>query len=191
MIVLNLFNDATPTGIINQRLVTHVVRLYAYTDLTEEEKKDLSDLLYFVGMKLVAVWRHLNNYKSIEDRLIKQAQRSTSIEKQAIKHIRYEQDLFLELDEFLVQLKSSLDYLVRIPRAIVGRNVWSLSMFHKKGAAVVNALKGSLPDKYKEKAKIIEDNVVQHLPWLADTINARDMINHYLHGGWTSRALRW
>lgn len=88
MIVLNLFNDPTPTGIINQRLVTHVVRLYAYTDLTEEEKKDLSDLLYFVGMKLVAVWRHLNKYTSIEDRLIKETQRSTSIERQAIKHIR-------------------------------------------------------------------------------------------------------
>lgn len=156
MIVLNLFNDPTPTGIINQRLVTHVVRLYAYTDLTEEEKKDLSDLLYFVGMKLVAVWRHLNNYTSIENRLIKEAQGSTSIEKQAIKHIRYEQDLFLELDEFLVQLKSSLDYLVRIPRAVVGRNVWSLSMFHKKGAAVVNALKGSLPDKYKDKAESLK-----------------------------------
>jgi hypothetical protein len=184
VIVLNLFNDPTPTGIINQRLVTHVVRLYAYTDLTEEEKKDLSGILYFVGMKLVAVWRHLNNYRTIEDRLIREAQGSTSIEKQAIKHIRYEQDLFLELDEFLVQLKSSLDYLVKIPRAIVGRNVWSLSTFHKKGDAVVKALRGSLPDKYKEKAKIIEETVVQHhLAWLADTINARDMINHYLHGG--------
>jgi hypothetical protein len=156
MIVLNLFNDPTPTGIINQRLVTHVVRLYAYTDLTEKEKKDLSEILYFVGMKLAAVWRHLNNYTTIEDRLIKEAQGSAGIEKQAIKHIRYEQDLFLELDEFLVQLKSSLDYLVKIPRAIVGRNVWSLSTLHKKGDAVINALRGSLPDKYIEKARIID-----------------------------------
>lgn len=57
-------------------------------------------------MKLGAVWRHLSTYKTIEDKLIKEAQRSTSIEKQTIRHIQYEQDLFLELDEFLVQLKA-------------------------------------------------------------------------------------
>lgn len=184
MVVINLFNDPTPTGIINQRLVTHVIRLLGYTDLTEEEKKDLGDILYFIGMKLGAVWRHLSTYKTIEDKLIKEAQSSTSIEKQTIRHIQYEQDLFLELDEFLVQLKSSLDYLVKIPRAIVGRNVWSLSTFGKGGKTVIKALKESLPTKYAAKAKLIEETVVQkHLDWLADTIKSRDMINHYLHGG--------
>lgn len=184
MIVINLFNDPTPSGIINQRLITHIINVLNYTDLNEEEKKDIADILYYIGIKLVAVWRHLENYKAIEDKLIIEAQNSASIEKQAIKHIRYEQNLFLELDEFLVQLKSSLDYLVKTPRAVVGRKVWSLPTFQKKGNAVIGALRGSLPDKYKEKAKIIEEMVVQkHLDWLADTINARDMINHYLHGG--------
>lgn len=184
MLNINLFNDPTPSGIINQRLVVHALNVLEYTDLNEAEKIDIRDLVLYIGIKLVAVWRHLENYKAIEDILIKDAKNSTSIEKQAIKHVRYEQNLFLELDEFLVQLKSALDYLVKIPRAVVGRNVWSLTTFGKKGDTVIKALKGSLPEKYADKAKLIEEKVVQkHLDWLADTINARDMINHYLHGG--------
>jgi len=59
---------------------------------------------------------------------------SPPLEKLDIQHIIYSQDLFLEVDEFVVQVTSTLDYLAKLPLAIIGKNNWPyLRTFGSKG----------------------------------------------------------
>ena len=89
----------------------------------------------------------------------------------------------IEFDEFLVQLKSSLDYLVKIPVPIFGPRVWSLQTFGEKGEKVVKALKQNLPGADRSRAKFLADYVIQKSkPWLTAVIEARDRFNHLIGG---------
>src|SRR5438552_3416221 len=99
-----LFNDPTPDGFINLRYVIHMVGIAQnYTDFSDAEFDEFVKHLLLVAKKLVATWSHMNRYIQIEDALIAAEEKNPPIETLDIQHISYSQDLFLELDEFLVQ----------------------------------------------------------------------------------------
>jgi hypothetical protein len=182
---IELFSDPTPTKIINRRYLHSMLFILAQTDLNQEEFDRFLNTLLFVCKKLVAVWNHYHRYAELEDVLVKQANDSVGLAQE--QNISYSQDLFLEFDEFLVQVKSSLDYLVKLPMPVVG-SCWNLRTFTKKGQAVINALH-SIPNEWKGKMTWLADTVIPaHMAWLEATIKGRDMVNHCLEGGFQFEA---
>jgi len=98
--------------------------------------------------------------------------------------INYSQDLFFEFDGFLVQLKSTLDYLVKIPSFILENRIWTLRTFGNKGEDVVSFLSNNMPKQYRGMATLIIEHIIKHhLGWLKHTIAARDKINHFIDEG--------
>ena len=179
----DLFQDPTPNGIINQRYVLTMMKFAELTDMKPNEKEQFTNLVLLIGKKLVATWKHYNAYSTVEDQLIKQAEAGESLEKQPVQRVSYSQDLFLEMDEFLVQFKSTLDYLVKLPVPLVGRR-WNLNTFGERGGTVRKALKRNLPKEYARTAKMVEEQVLDvHKGWLEMAIEARDRLNHLLEGG--------
>lgn len=136
----DLFNDPTPDGLINQRYLMTMMRLVNLTELTPDEKKRFFDMLLLVAKKLVATWKHFNAYSSLEDSLIEKAKASIAIEKQPFQYVSYSQDLFLEMDEFLYQVKSTLDYMVKLPVPLIGRS-WNVRTFGDKGGDSKKSIK--------------------------------------------------
>jgi hypothetical protein len=110
-----------------------MMRLAKLTDMTTEEGQRFMDILLLVSKKLVATWRHYDAYVTLEDQLIKEAEAGPAIETQSVQRVSYSQDLFLEMDEFLYQVKSTLDYMVKLPVPLVGRG-WNISTFGEKVA---------------------------------------------------------
>lgn len=154
-----------------------------FTELTSQEKKEIHNLLLLISVKLGIVWNHYNKYSSIEDSLIKKVS-SDPNENPFVEEINYSQDLFSEFDGFLVQIKSTLDYIVKIPSIVLGWNHWNLTTFGEKGEKVIRALQRNMPRKWAGQAKILEESIIRkHTPWLESTIEARDKINHFLRGG--------
>jgi len=181
--LIDLFQDPTPNGLINQRYVQTMMRLVELTDLKPDEKENFINMVLLVGKKLVATWKHYNIYSTLEDRLIEQAKAGEVIDNQSIRRISYSQDLYLEMDEFLVQFKSTLDYLVKLPVPLVGKR-WNLTTFGERGGTVRKALRRNLPKEYARTAKMVEEQVLDlHKPWLEMAIEARDRLNHFLEGG--------
>jgi hypothetical protein len=96
-----------------------MMRLAELTNMKPNEKDDLINLVLLVGKKLVATWKHYRDYFTLEDQLIEQAKAGEVIDTQSVQQISYSQDLYLEMDEFLVQFKSTLDYVVKFPVPLV------------------------------------------------------------------------
>ncbi len=180
---IKVFDDPTPTGQINCRIIKAPVDAFEATQLTEEQKEQLLRLLLLCGKKLVAVYRHLQDFARIEDGLIERVQKEAAQGAGGHRYLEHSQELMIEFDEFLVQLKSSLDYLVKIPVPIFGPRVWSLQTFGEKGEKVVKALKQNLPGADRSRAKFLADYVIQKSkPWLTAVIEARDRFNHLIGG---------
>jgi hypothetical protein len=165
-IAIELFNDPTPNGLINLRYLNRMMALATLTDLSSEELQQFKNIILLISKKLAAVGRHFNTYTEVQRRLVEEAKKSSPVGEQSV--VSYSQDLFLEFDEFLVQVKSALDYLVRVPLPIIG-GAWTIGLFGKRGKTVIAALADSL--------------ISGHLGWLEATIQARDMMNHCLDGG--------
>lgn len=183
---ITLFRDPTPDGYINLRYVLHMMNTAQnYADFNDAEFQEFVTHLLFVAKKMVATWHHLARYEELEDSLIEAEKSNPPLEKVDIQHISYSQDLFFELDEFLVQLKSTLDYLAKRPLAIIGKNNWPyLRTFGDKGKAILKALRNNLPQKWRNQAKIIEEMVFpEYQTWLEMVIASRDRTNHFKDGG--------
>lgn len=184
--VAEVFKDPTPDGYINLRYVAHMLRTADnFTDLSKAELDKFLMHLIMVAKKMAATWMHLDRYLQIETGLIEAAEASPPIETLDVQHLSYSQDLFLEVDEFLVQLKSTLDYLAQLPIEIVGKKAWPyLRTFGEKGTAISNALKNNIPEKWRNQADGIEEFVMTpHKPWLEMAIASRDRSNHHKDGG--------
>jgi hypothetical protein len=182
---VKLFEDPTPSAIINLRYVTKFVGVAdTFTDIGGDEFTPYLRSLLFVGKKLVAVWSHLDRYTRLEDALIAKAQEESPLKANDIQHIVYAQDLFIELDEFLVQIKSTLDYLAKLPRTIVGKKNWpDLRTFGDKGSAVEKAVRNNFPAAWKDNGEFVLRALEKYRPWLEMAIAARDKINHGKDGG--------
>jgi hypothetical protein len=147
---VKVFDDPHPNGQINMRIMQAPVEMLAYTTLDDGAKEELWSLLLLCGKKLAAIFQHLRRYGEIEDKLIEEAQRRAATQERHI-YLEQAQDLLIEFDEFLVQVKSSLDYLVKIPSTLLGRKVWALQTFGDKGEKVIQALENNVP---KDKRRI-------------------------------------
>src|SRR5262249_47581245 len=81
------------------------------------------------------------------DRFAKEVERLTAdapiYEKAATGHaaVSYSQELYLEFDEFLVQYKSSLDYLAKLPATLLGWNKWNRRTFGERGKRIIKMLR--------------------------------------------------
>lgn len=181
--ITKVFDDPTPNCIINLRLIKCLVEIMHYSNLDGKEQEDLHKLLLLIGKKLVSVWSHYNNYISYEDKLINKAKKDPLKKELNLVEFEYAQDLFIEFDEFLVQIKSCLDYLIKIPSVIIGHKEWNLRTFGAKGKDVIKALNNNIPGKYISKSKFIIKLIEDNQLWLEATIEARDKINHFIDGG--------
>ena len=179
---VNVFKDPTGGG-INQRLLLGWTSLLQHTDLTEDEKAHLFRICNFIAVKLAAVYGHLRQYTAVEDELIARVRAAPPPTPPVVRVVEVSQELFLELDEFLVQLKSTLDYLVKIPIPILGRAHWNLRRFGNEGEDLRRVLERNTPKEHREWAEgVIAQLIDRHKPWLQTAIGLRDELNHYLDG---------
>jgi hypothetical protein len=184
--IKTLFNDPTPDGYIHARYVIPMLKIAQdHTDFSEEELHEFVRHMMLVAKKMAATWRHLEKYGQVEDALVEAEETNPPLEKLDIQHIVCSQDLFLEVDEFLVQLKSTLDYLAKLPLAIIGKSNWPyLRTFGDKGQAILKALKNNVPKKWSKQVTMLEEVVLdQHRPWIELAIASRDRSNHFKDGG--------
>ncbi len=181
----DLFVDPTGTGIINLRFLKRLFEIVECTTLTGDDRKKVENLLILVAKKLAITWTHYDRYAKAEDLLIEEVKKAETMnENIEVKEIKFSQDLFFDFDGFLVQLKSTLDYIVKMPTLILGERIWTLRTFGDKGQDVINFLSRNMPKEYRGTAKLIIENVINHhLDWLRYTIECRDKINHFIYGG--------
>src|SRR5712692_3100092 len=116
---------------------------------------DIFNLMLLVARKLVSVWSHYQEYIAAEDKLVAEARRVPIVKGNNIVRLEYSQVLFTEFDEFLVQTKSTLDHLVKLPAVIFGPSRWSLRTFGSKGKDVIKALRHNVPGDARPTAKAI------------------------------------
>jgi hypothetical protein len=178
---IEIFRDPSPGGLINLRYLKRMMELATLTDLRSEELQQFKNVILLVSKKLAAVWKHFEAYTIAQKGLVEEAKGAKPVSEQQV--VSYSQDLFLEFDEFLVQTKSALDYLMRVPLPIMGR-AWTIRLFGKRGKTVLAALRKNMPDEWKVKANWLADTLLAvHLEWLEASIQGRDMMNHCLDGG--------
>ena len=90
------------------------------------------------------MWDHKERFRTEVGNLVRVVENKGPPQPPVEEEIELSQDLFIEFDEFLVQLKSTLDHLVKVPVPIFGANRWNLRTFRKRGEGVIKAL-GSVP----------------------------------------------
>lgn len=181
---VRVFDDPTGNGQINMRIMKAPADILEHTDMDEQSRLLFFKLSLLCAKKLVAVYKHLQAYKVLEEKLLLKVQQDAA--KQAQQgdphfYIEHAQDLLIEFDEFLVQVKSTLDYLVKVPQAILGKTQWTLSTFGGKGEKVISALENNVPRDKRKTGKAIAAYIIKkHQPWLRQVIEARDKLNHML-----------
>jgi hypothetical protein len=179
-----IFSDPSPDAIVNLRVAQPLIGILARLELAEGDRDFALDLLVLVCKKLVGAWRHLDAYTQSEARLMEEESARDLDRVDDVASVTFSQDLFLEFDEFLVQVKSTLDYVVKIPVPIVGRDTWRVHTFGDKGERVLKAAKGCLRAADRRiMVPYLRRLLGDHKAWLTDTIAARDRINHFLEGG--------
>lgn len=170
---------------INIRILTTFLRLvFEHSNASDKEKTDVSGLLTILALKLTAVWHHKKNYIELEDKLVLEA-RASPIEptgQDAIR-LRTAQGLYLELDGFLVQLKSTLDHMTSILAFGMGLPFSGLTTFGDKGNKVVTQLRRNVARELKPLAERLAQYVEKNHEWLGFAISVRDRMNHYKDGG--------
>lgn len=181
---IKVFDDPTPNGQINMRIMLAPVNILEASDLDEDAKLAFFRLLLLCGKKVAAVYKHLKAYAEIEDHLLAEVQRTAGQQAHhgdPHSYLEHAQDLLVEFDEFLVQLKSALDYMVKIPRIILGKDRWTVQTFGERGEKVIRALENNVPTEKKRIGRGIARLIIEkHRPWLNAVIDARDRLNHMI-----------
>jgi len=184
MLRQQLFYDLTENGLINQRLVLALTQLAQQMNLTNDQKQHFLNRLILQAKKLLAIWIHFDRFRREVDRLKPEAIIYDKDLPTAHADIHYSQELYLEFDEFLVQYKSSLDYLAKLPAAFFGAEKWNLGSFGDEGQRVIKMLRNVLPKEKKHLVAGFEEKVfAPHRSDIEDAIEARDKVNHYAQGG--------
>jgi hypothetical protein len=151
--IKTIFNDPTPNSIISLRYVNHMAEIaHTYTDLSPKEFEDFMYFLSLIAKKMAGTWKHLSRYTEIENALVEAEKSKPPIETLDVQHLSQAQDLILELDGFLVQLKSTLDYLAKLPGTIIGKKIWPyLATFGDKGDKVANVIRRNIPNQWSRQ----------------------------------------
>ena len=138
-----IFDDPTPSAIIQNRIVRPAEISVKFTDMSSSEIDDFRNLVFLIGRKMSSVWRHMAAYRAEEERLrVKYADPN-------VRHREYSEILYDEYDVFAVQIKSTLDHLVQILRPVFG-NHWSVSFPDRRGRS--ETLPEVVPDAEHRKA---------------------------------------
>jgi len=183
MLQTQLFYDSSPNGFINQRLLTTMIQFASQLALSDGQKKELLNALVLQAKKLLAIWIHYDRFAKEVDRLKPKA---PIYEKTATGHVAvsYSQELYLEFDEFLVQYKSSLDYLAKLPATLLGWNKWNPRTFGDGGKRIIKMLRSVLPKSKKFLADQFETLFFEkHRADIEMVVEMRDKINHFVTGG--------
>lgn len=185
LVGLRTFYDPTPKALIQNTVMLKAVEFLKRGEFTDEEGAQVINFCRLLALKLLSVWRHLDSYLAEETRLIEEA-KGDPIDLNSRDPVRYvaSQELFLDLDEFLVQVKSALDYLVKAPALVLGEKGWSLHTFSERGARVIRTLRGSTPSSFKQTSRMLQQVISEaREEWIESAIEARDRVNHYQRGG--------
>lgn len=176
---VHIFDDPTPNAIIQNRIIRRAMEAAAqYTDMAREEQSEFADLVILIGRKMCSVYKHLTEYHAEEFRLVEKYSNPQ------VKHFEFSQVLYEEFDVFAVQIKSTLDHMVKVLRPIIGRS-WTMYTFGDKGDKVLKGLKGNSPKDKQGTVKSMEFLLFNeaHKFWLDAVIESRDRMNHGIAGG--------
>jgi hypothetical protein len=164
----------------------------AKSNMTEGERADVFDLLHVIALKFAAIWTHDHRYE-VREKELTAASEADPVDRRKNVPMRFAsaQDLYIEWDGFLVQCKSVLDHMVNILHYTLGINFSSLTSFRNNGTGIINVLKrnvGGTPPGKKKAAALLIKHIENNQDWLKGMIEARDRMNHFLHGGMSPMA---
>jgi hypothetical protein len=83
---------------------------------------------------MLSVWKHLEAYRSQEQQLKEKFWKNPDTPRENSR------ELYEEFDVFAVQVKSTLDHLVKVMRIILGRK-WTMYTFANKGEGVCRSVR--------------------------------------------------
>jgi hypothetical protein len=180
LLKIKIFEDLSD-GVINGRINTRfALEALQFLEISNERKSEFQEFINLFSIKLCALWSHYLRYKAETERL-RADPPIVTLTDEASGEVIYSQTLFIEFDEFLVQLKSSLDYLSYVPAIFYGEGRWTLKTFGHKGEKFFNALERSLP---KNDHQWVEDFKKTYLPkfqpYIDKAIDMRDSLNHFI-----------
>jgi hypothetical protein len=166
--------------------------LLAYTDLAEIDKEAAWRLLMVISLKFVSIWSHYIRYASMEHQLIAEGSRHPiDLSKDDRVHVAMAQGMYMELDGFLVQVKSALDHVTTFLHYAFGLSRGGLSTFGNNGNGVIKKLQNNIsrsPPCARRLADILVSFIYDNQGWLKATIELRDRMNHYLGDGVSAKA---
>lgn len=172
-------------GLIVQRVVLQPLALLKVSNLSPGSKEAVTRLIQVIAYKFVALWQHDQAFTSIEfDRI--EASRNDVQDKRSGQQVRMKviHQLWIEFDEFMVQLKSMLDHIAKVLRHTHG--IPELRTFGDKGEGVIKALRNNVrKDAVGQRrtaiqlAKFIRKNQIS----LRAIVSLRDQMNHFADGG--------
>ena len=128
--MINLFSDPTNGYIQNRIGITLFSIINKHTGLTDSEKRCFLKYLIVCEKKMACVWRHFKNYTDYENNYIIKFQECNIVN--GFSDVEYSNELFCDFDVFLVQIKSTLDCVSKIPKCLLG-NEWTIRTFANKG----------------------------------------------------------
>jgi hypothetical protein len=129
-----MFHDRTPNAIILNRILLRSIELAECADLSQDEGGEFIDLVVLLSRKMLSVWKHLEAYRSQEQQLKEKFWKNPDTPREN------SQELYEEFDVFAVQVKSTLDHLVKVMRIILGRK-WTMYTFANKGEGVCRSVR--------------------------------------------------
>ncbi len=181
-----VFSDPTG-GALRARLIAQFAEMLKVSDLSQEHRDAVIELLVVIALKFTSVWMHDQRYAARESELIAQAEASPiDYRKKEPINIVTAQELYMEFDGFLVQLKSALDHMVNILHYTLDIKFSRLTTFHKYGDTIIKVLANNVSNTLegrREAAARLTRLIERNKEWLKEIIDARDRMNHFLHGG--------
>jgi hypothetical protein len=184
MFAQRLFSDTSRNAIIQARIVLPFVQLLDATALEQKQKEIFLESLLMLARKLLSVWTHLERFQKRQKELEPNCPILDTDSASSSFELAYDQELFIEFDEFLVQYKSSLDHLAKVPTSLLGKARWNPRSFGDKGEKLVRMLKSAIPKTERHLIPAFQKLIFEkHKADLDTIIEARDRINHYVEGG--------
>ena len=178
-----MFDDPSG-GIFNKRIMFQFFMMAQNSNMSEKERGDVFDLLHVIALKFVSVWTHDQRFEKRQNEMLA-ASEAQPVDRRINKPMRFAsaQDLYIEWDGFLVQSKSVLDHMINILHYTMNVSFSSLSTFGDNGNKIINILKRNAPFHCKNAAAALVKHIERNQEWLKSMIDARDRMNHFIHGG--------
>ncbi len=184
MVMRTMLVDPTD-GMINTRFVLALMMiLNEGSDGSERERLELSNLIFTTALKLIAIYQHMKRYGEIEDRLLAEA-RANPIDftTNNPNRVASAQELYIEFDGFLVQLKSTLDHSINVLNFGFNIPFSALTTFGDKGNKIIRQLENNVATNFQGPANHLARVIKDNKPWLEMAIDVRDRMNHFKSGG--------